>query len=237
MAGVLHWGPLVAISIILVVTATSTYSALQLWSLPSSVVVYFRGPHFFIMYIWLVPVFWNFYTAMYTHSHVPLNWRPVSNYKPCICVWSIVHYWPLIPVHVCVESDTTLFDPCACVWGESYTIDLLTPAHVCAFNPCACVCVGDTLLTFWPLHRNVRLTRSVYSGVVCVLVTRHRGHITVSSAKGPYTVTYRNISRRYATFGYFSHSTIITNTGNFRWYKFSYELPFKYFVFVQLRMT
>ena len=39
MPGVLHWGPLVAITIISVVTVTSTYSALQLWSLPRSVVM------------------------------------------------------------------------------------------------------------------------------------------------------------------------------------------------------
>ncbi len=85
MAGVLHWGPLVAITIILIETATSTYSALQLWSLPRTVVVYFRGPQFFLMYIWLVPIFWNFYNAMYTPSHVPLKWKPVSHVYVCTC--------------------------------------------------------------------------------------------------------------------------------------------------------
>ena len=80
MPGVLHWGPLVAITIISVVTVTSTYSALQLWSLPRSVVKYFRGTHFLLMYIWLIPIFWNFYKAMYTHSYVPLKWKPVSCY-------------------------------------------------------------------------------------------------------------------------------------------------------------
>jgi len=79
MPGVCHWGPLVALTIITVVSLTSTYSALQLWSLPPSIVVYFRGTQFVLMYLWLGPIFWNFYKAMYTPSHAPLKWHPVSS--------------------------------------------------------------------------------------------------------------------------------------------------------------
>ena len=34
MPGVCHWGPLTALGIVLTVTVTATYSALQLWALP-----------------------------------------------------------------------------------------------------------------------------------------------------------------------------------------------------------
>ena len=79
MLRICHWGPLIAITIILTVTMSSTYSALQLWSLPPSIVRYFRKTHFFLMYAWLVPIFWNFFKAMRGPGFVPLGWIPVRN--------------------------------------------------------------------------------------------------------------------------------------------------------------
>jgi len=75
-----HWGPIIALTIILTVTLSSTYCALQLWSLPVSVVSYMRGFHFCLMYMWLVPIFWNFFKAMKRGpGYVPLGWKPVSS--------------------------------------------------------------------------------------------------------------------------------------------------------------
>ena len=69
---------MVAVTIILTVTLSTTYSALQLWSLPPSVVRYFRETHFYLMYFWLVPIFWNFFSAMNGGpGYVPLGWIPV----------------------------------------------------------------------------------------------------------------------------------------------------------------
>lgn len=68
---------MVAVSIIVTVSLSSTYSALQLWSLPPSVVRYFRETHFYLMYLWLVPIFWNFFSAMNGGpGYVPLGWIP-----------------------------------------------------------------------------------------------------------------------------------------------------------------
>ena len=84
-----HWGPIIAIIIIATVTLSSTYSALQLWSLPASVVPYMRGVHFCLMYLWLVPIFWNFFKAMKRGpGYVPLGWKPVSSN----CCYYAVHY-------------------------------------------------------------------------------------------------------------------------------------------------
>ena len=77
MPGVLHWGPLTALTIITVVTVTSTYSALQLWGLPPSRVRYFRLPNFVFMYVWLVLILKNFYQALKGPGYVPLEWKPV----------------------------------------------------------------------------------------------------------------------------------------------------------------
>ena len=35
MPGVCHWGPLIALGIVITVSITATYSALQLWALPT----------------------------------------------------------------------------------------------------------------------------------------------------------------------------------------------------------
>lgn len=77
MLKICHWGPLIAISIIVTVSLSSTYSALQLWSLPPSIVRYFRRTHFFLMYAWLIPIFWSFFKAMRGPGFVPLGWIPV----------------------------------------------------------------------------------------------------------------------------------------------------------------
>lgn len=81
MRSVCNWGPLIAIGIIVVVSVSSTYSALQLWSLPESVVWYFRGTQFWMMYLWLIPIFWNFFQAMRGPGYVPFGWKPVSFQK------------------------------------------------------------------------------------------------------------------------------------------------------------
>ena len=74
-----HWGPIIAILIITTVTLSSTYSALQMWSLPVSVVPYMRGVHFCLMYTWLIPIFYNFFMAMKRGpGYVPQGWKPVS---------------------------------------------------------------------------------------------------------------------------------------------------------------
>ena len=78
MPGVCHWGPLIAIGIISVVSLSSTYCAYELWSLPRSTVKYFRAVHFVLMYSWLVPIFVNFYLAMKGPKYVPFGWKPVS---------------------------------------------------------------------------------------------------------------------------------------------------------------
>ena len=76
---VCHWGPLIAIGIISVVSLSSTYCAYQLWSLPRSIVKYFRGVHFVLMYSWLVPIFVNFFIAMRGPTCAPFGWKPVSD--------------------------------------------------------------------------------------------------------------------------------------------------------------
>lgn len=78
MPGVCHWGPLIAISIISVVSLSSTYCAYELWSLPRSVIKFFRGTHFVLMYSWLIPIFVNFYFALKGPRYVPFGWKPVS---------------------------------------------------------------------------------------------------------------------------------------------------------------
>ena len=75
MPGVLHWGPLTALFIIAVVTVTSTYSALQLWALPT--VKYFRLYNFVLMYVWLYLILKNFYQALQSPGYVEIGWKPV----------------------------------------------------------------------------------------------------------------------------------------------------------------
>lgn len=74
---VIHWGPLIALFIVVSVTITSTYTALQLWSLPQ--VKVFRQANFVLMYIWLFPILYNFFNAMNSGPGcVPLGWRPAG---------------------------------------------------------------------------------------------------------------------------------------------------------------
>ena len=84
---VMHWGPIIAILIVATVTLSSTYTALQMWSLPASTVPYMRGIHFCVMYMWLIPIFWNFFNAMRGPGYVPLGWKPVS----CLCCFISSH--------------------------------------------------------------------------------------------------------------------------------------------------
>lgn len=79
MPGVLHWGPLTALTIIAVITVASTYTALQLWGLPPSRVKYFRLPNFIFMYVWLFLILKNFYQALRGPGYVPLAWKPVRS--------------------------------------------------------------------------------------------------------------------------------------------------------------
>lgn len=81
MAGVVHWGPLTALTIIFLVTFTGIYGSLQLWSLPPSVVRYFRLTHFILMYIWPILILKNFYQALKGPGYVPLGWKPVGSLK------------------------------------------------------------------------------------------------------------------------------------------------------------
>ncbi len=87
MPGVLHWGPLSALTIILVVTITATYSALQLWSLPT--VKYFKLPNFILMYVWLFLILKNFYQALQSPGYVEYGWKPVSD------CW-LFHFWAVL---------------------------------------------------------------------------------------------------------------------------------------------
>ncbi|CAI8046676.1 Palmitoyltransferase ZDHHC6 [Geodia barretti] len=75
---VIHWGPLTALFIVISVSITGTYTALQLWSLPQ--VRAFRLPNFVCMYFWLVPILTNFFSAMNSGpGYVPMGWKPAKS--------------------------------------------------------------------------------------------------------------------------------------------------------------
>eukprot|EP00731_Ephydatia_muelleri_P005664 Em0002g1840a len=79
---VLHWGPLIALTIITIVTISGSYSAIQLWARPKHRVTFFRWPNFIVMYAWLFLILKNFYQALHGPGSLPRGWKP-GNPEDC----------------------------------------------------------------------------------------------------------------------------------------------------------
>lgn len=71
----LHWGPIVALTLIGIVIISANYCSLQLWSLPT--VVYFRLPNFILMWVESAWILWQYYQALLGPGFVPRGWHPV----------------------------------------------------------------------------------------------------------------------------------------------------------------
>ena len=70
-----HWGPIVALTLISIVIVSANYCSLQLWALPA--VVYFRLPHYVLVWAESVWILYQYFHAMRGPGFVPEGWRPV----------------------------------------------------------------------------------------------------------------------------------------------------------------
>ena len=71
----LHWGPLIALSIIFSITAATVVCHLQWWPLKTAGAF----ADAFVFSLWNVLTLYNFFKAAFVGpGYVPLNWKPVS---------------------------------------------------------------------------------------------------------------------------------------------------------------
>ena len=71
-----HWGPVVAITLILIVILSASYSAAQLYGLPT--VSWLTIPHFVEIYFESGWIIYLYYKALLGPGFVPRGWKPVS---------------------------------------------------------------------------------------------------------------------------------------------------------------
>ena len=72
-----HWGPLFAITLILIVIVSASYSAAQLYGLPT--VTWLTIPHFVEIYFESGWILYLYYKALLGPGFVPPGWKPVSS--------------------------------------------------------------------------------------------------------------------------------------------------------------
>lgn len=74
----LHWGPLVALSIIFFISATTTNCLMMYWPLYTD-----RGTiNFLVFLMWNFLTLYNYFLAAFKGpGFVPFNWKPVSSSK------------------------------------------------------------------------------------------------------------------------------------------------------------
>ena len=79
-----HWGPVVAITLMLTVIVSASYSAAQLYGLPT--VPWITIPHFVEIYFESGWILYLYYKALLGPGFVPPGWKPVSSAVTAVAV-------------------------------------------------------------------------------------------------------------------------------------------------------
>lgn len=85
-----HWGPIIALSLISLVTVSVSYSAIQLYGLPT--VKYIKTTNFVVMYSELAWILYVYYRALKGPGYVPHNWTPVSFSRKRVRIDVLVYF-------------------------------------------------------------------------------------------------------------------------------------------------
>lgn len=73
----IHWGPIVALTIILFISGTAVHCMMMYWPL------YTDGGiiHFLVFLMWIFLILYNYFLAAFKGpGFVPYEWKPVRNY-------------------------------------------------------------------------------------------------------------------------------------------------------------